>query len=83
MCVLCHEDGYDDMLAEWRETTDALQERVQQALTEARAAGLDPAAIDEAARVLEVVVGDGSRGVHNHPAAESLLGEALRLLGRD
>lgn len=82
MCVLCHEEGYDQKLADWRAATDERVARLERALS-AAATSADPAALARARRTLELVAGDGSRGVHNASLTERLLSAALAGLGAD
>jgi nitrate/TMAO reductase-like tetraheme cytochrome c subunit len=76
MCVLCHEQGYDEQLEQWRGTTDELRGRLAQALS-AAGTGVAPEALVSGRRALALVEADGSRGVHNFALAEKLLREAL------
>ena len=78
-CVLCHEDGYDQMPAAWREGTDALAAELAAAIA-AAGPGLDPAVLERARSLLEAVRRDGSHGVHNSDLAASLLQRGLELL---
>jgi len=80
LCVLCHEEGYDAKLEEWRTTTDRLEAELRARLA-APPAGATPEALQGARRALELVEGDGSRGVHDFPLAEHLLRAALEPLG--
>ena len=82
MCVLCHEEGYDETFLQWRATTDELCARIASALA-APPAGVETADLDGARRALELVTADGSHGAHNFSLAERLLREALAKLGQD
>ncbi|NOT30370.1 MAG: hypothetical protein HOP15_07970, partial [Planctomycetes bacterium] len=80
MCVLCHEEGYDEKLAQWRGQTDELQAKLEAALA-ASPGTTEPGTLAAARAALELVRADGSRGVHNFALTERLLGEALERLG--
>jgi len=86
LCVLCHEDGYDAMHLAWRDTVAAELERLVPRLTELeRAAGASAEASELLRRAradVEVVVHDGSRGVHNPDGALTLLRAAAERLDR-
>lgn len=78
LCVLCHEEGYDQRLEAWRSGTDERVERLRRALATPSGA---PAAREAAQRALALVDADGSRGVHNAGLVQHLLDEALAGLG--
>jgi hypothetical protein len=82
LCVLCHEEGYDEMQAEWQTEIEGLVTRLAAALEEPLPAGADAAAREEAERLLRAVRADRSRGVHNHEFARQLLAGALEALGQ-
>ena len=64
LCVLCHDESYEPMLAEWRAETDALAERLEQALEEAARDASSPG-LARARNALRAVAADGSHGAHN------------------
>lgn len=80
MCVLCHEDGYDDMQRRWQSETAAGVERVRAAIAKARADGTDPAAVARAEALLASVTDDGSGGAHNFDLTQLLLEQATKAL---
>ncbi len=79
-CIDCHEDGYEEFLAEWRSNTAELQERLRKKLFEAEDDALPADLIQRAKQVLQWTEQDGSKGVHNADFVEEMLTEALRKL---
>jgi hypothetical protein len=79
-CVLCHEDGYDDLARTWNAETAAGVARVEKALEAARLAGGKEREIARARSLLESVEADGSGGAHNFDLAKFLLEEAANAL---
>jgi hypothetical protein len=80
MCVLCHEDGYDDTMRAWQVEVAAGVEAVERAIDVARRAGVDAARIARAEELLRAVTADGSGGVHHFELTKSLLARARSAL---
>jgi nitrate/TMAO reductase-like tetraheme cytochrome c subunit len=77
LCALCHDEDYPPMVETWRVGTTELEQELRQALSGAAERGVTPEAIERARRALELIGADGSRGAHNWPFTEAILGEAL------
>jgi len=80
LCELCHDEEYAELPARWRATTDELVARVEAALAEARARGVDDDTLERARRALRAVAADGSGGAHNAALTERVLNDALAIL---
>jgi nitrate/TMAO reductase-like tetraheme cytochrome c subunit len=80
LCVLCHDADYADLLARWREESDALFVRVEAAREAAVQRGVDATALADALRGVEAVRLDGSHGAHHIDLTRKLLEDALRAL---
>ncbi len=73
-CVMCHDEDYAEMYADWRDTTTEYLEALRQRFA-AEGADASPEARARVQRALELVEQDGSLGVHNPFLVESLLAE--------
>ncbi len=80
MCVLCHEEGYDEKLSQWQGATAELTSRLKAVLAAPPLTAGRPA-LESALAALDLVEADGSRGVHNFALVERLLLDALEELG--
>lgn len=81
LCALCHEAGYDELPATWRERTRELAAELAAAI-EAAGPEVDPGTLDRARAVLAAVESDGSHGAHNPDVVASLLQQATEALNR-
>ena len=75
LCVLCHEEGYDEMYIDWQRTSRRLQAELESALRDS-AASAAPERLRAAREVLRVITADGSAGAHNFDLTKRLLEEA-------
>jgi nitrate/TMAO reductase-like tetraheme cytochrome c subunit len=80
LCNVCHDEEFQEQLAGRQQRLEELGRQLAEALAERADDDSEPARI--ARRAYRAVVEDGSRGVHNLAFAQTLLEEALKLLGQ-
>jgi nitrate/TMAO reductase-like tetraheme cytochrome c subunit len=79
-CVLCHEDGYDDMQRGWQREIAESSAKLSQTIAAAEQRGVASEVVARAREALAAVESDGSLGSHNFELAKSLLDDALKAL---
>jgi hypothetical protein len=79
LCNVCHEEGFESQLAQWRSDFDARRATLAQSLEQAVDLPAEQRRLAESA--LRLLTEDGSRGVHNPEFSRLLLEEGLRLCG--
>ncbi len=79
LCNMCHEEGFEGQLAQWRSDFEARRAQLAQSLEQSVNLPAEQRRLAESA--LRLLTEDGSRGVHNPEFSRLLLEEALRLCG--
>lgn len=75
-CAECHDEGYGEMLVEWRENYSSAIEVLGGLMAELDSSDLDGSEIETLTRVKDLInwlESDGSRGAHNYFYVENLL----------
>jgi hypothetical protein len=75
-CLDCHEEGYDEIFAQWQNSVKSLVASLNRTLTEKKKLNLseeDKAQVSKIEKTLETIALDGSTGIHNYSSIEEIL----------
>ncbi|UCE21087.1 MAG: cytochrome c3 family protein, partial [Candidatus Aminicenantes bacterium] len=75
-CLDCHEEGYDEIFAEWQNSIKSLISSLNSAIGEKKKLNLseeDKAQMSKIEKTLETIALDGSTGIHNYSSMEEIL----------
>lgn len=81
ICNTCHEKGFDKTMAEQKEYTTRMLKELSVLLTESQKQGVPKYLIDEARYNYDMIVRDGSSGVHNIKYVKDLITHSIDSLG--
>ncbi len=79
-CNVCHEKGFDKTMAEQKEYITGMLNSLSKLLLESQACGVSNSLIEEARYNYELVVNDGSFGVHNIKYVKDLIDHSIQSL---
>jgi hypothetical protein len=79
-CNVCHEKGFDRTMAEQSEYITGLLASLSELLIESRGQGIPKSRIDKARYNYDLIVKDGSLGVHNIKYAKDLINYSMQSL---
>ncbi|MFQ6092323.1 MAG: cytochrome c3 family protein [bacterium] len=84
-CLACHEEGYDEMMVDWQQSTSSSLKEVEDMLAELEKKSMnveEESALKDVRRTVDDLRKDGSLGVHNPVLAEELLSQSKERLTR-
>lgn len=82
-CVVCHDEGYGEMIIEWKESNFKRLTEMEDKVNKLQGRELsekDRVSLNEAERLIGILVSDGSFGSHNFASYEILLDNELSKL---
>jgi NapC/NirT cytochrome c family, N-terminal region len=80
ICNTCHEKGFDKTMAEQKEYITRMLDSLSDLLTESPLQGVPEALIDESRYNYDLIVKDGSYGVHNVKYVKDLINYSIQRL---
>lgn len=79
-CNVCHEKGFDKTMAEQKEYITGMLSSLSKLLIESQESGVSKSLIEEAMYNYDLIVKDGSFGVHNIKYVKDLIGHSIQSL---
>ncbi len=80
ICNTCHEKGFDKTMAEQKEYITSMLDSLSEVLTESQKQGVPEALIYESRHNYDLIVRDGSFGVHNIKYIKDLINHSIQRL---
>ena len=79
-CNVCHEKGFDKTMAEQKEYITGMLSSLAKLLIESQESGVSKSLIEEAMYNYDLIVKDGSFGVHNIKYVKDLINYSIQNL---
>ncbi|MFQ5687517.1 MAG: hypothetical protein ACE5GV_12755, partial [Candidatus Scalindua sp.] len=80
ICNTCHEKGFDKTMAEQKKYVTRMLDSLSELLEKASKKGLPETLIDEAHYNYNLIINDGSYGVHNIKYVKDLINHSIQRL---